>query len=61
MRRLTVALVLTVAFAAGVLAGFGTRPAVAGTRCWTTECSGGEALYCCRTNGKLICKVLICG
>jgi hypothetical protein len=61
MRRLIVGLVLTVAFAAGVIAGFGHRPAVAGTRCWTTECSGGEALYCCRTNGKLLCKVMICG
>ena len=20
-----------------------------------------EALYCCRTNGKLLCKVMICG
>ena len=61
MRRLAVALVLTVAFAAGVLAGLDNREVRAATRCWTTECSGGEALYCCRTNGKLICKVLICG
>ncbi len=61
MRRLVIGLVLTVAFAAGVLAGLGNREATAGTRCWTTECSGGEALYCCRTNGKLLCKVLICG
>ncbi len=61
MRRLIIGLVLTVAFAAGVIAGFGQRPAAAATRCWTTECSGGEALYCCRTNGKLLCKVMICG
>ena len=61
MRRLVIGLVLTVAFAAGVLAGLGSREATAATRCWTTECSGGEALYCCRTNGKLLCKVLICG
>jgi hypothetical protein len=61
MRRLLIGLVLTVAFAAGVVAGFGQRPAVAATRCWTTECSGGEALYCCRTNGKLLCKVTLCG
>lgn len=61
MRRFTIGLVLIVAFAFGVLAGLGSREAVAGTRCWTTECSGGEALYCCRTNGKLLCKVLICG
>jgi hypothetical protein len=61
MRRFTVALVLVVAFATGVLAGLTSREAVAGTKCWTTDCSGGEAFYCCRTNGKLLCRVLICG
>lgn len=61
MRRLTLGIVLAFAFAAGVVAGFSNRPAAAATRCWTTECSGGEALYCCRTNGKLLCKVVICG
>jgi hypothetical protein len=61
MRRFIVVGVLVVAFSAGVLAGVSQRSANAATRCWTTECSGGEALYCCRTNGKLLCKVLICG
>lgn len=61
MRRISIALVLTLMFGAGVLAGFSNREANAGTRCWTTECSGGEALYCCRTNGKLLCKVTFCG
>ncbi len=61
MRRLTLGIVLAAVFAAGVVAGFGGRPAVASTRCWTTKCSGGEALYCCRTNGKLLCKVTLCG
>jgi len=60
MRKIVVSLVLVAAFAAGIVAGFGTREAQAGTRCWT-ECSGGEALYCCRTNGKLICKVGVGG
>ena len=60
MRRLTLGLVLTFAFAAGVLAGFSNRPATAATKCWTTECQNGEALYCCRTNGRLLCKVIIC-
>ena len=61
MRRLFVALVLTVAFGAGVLAAFSNNEAKAATRCWTTECQNGESLYCCRTNGKVICKVQICG
>lgn len=61
MRRLSIALILTLAFSAGMLAGFSHRDASASTRCWTTECSGGEALYCCRTNGKLLCKVTLCG
>ena len=61
MRRLILGLVLVFAFVAGALAGFGNGPANAATRCWTTACSGGEALYCCRTNGKVICKVIICG
>ncbi len=61
MRRLAFALVLTLAFGAGVLAGFSQRSATAATRCWTTECQDGEALYCCRTNGKLVCKVVFCG
>ena len=61
MRRITIALVLTLAFGFGVIAGVAQRPASAASRCWTTECSGGEALYCCRTNGKLLCKVIICG
>lgn len=60
MRRLTLGIVLAVAFAAGILAGFGSRPAEAG-KCYTTACNGGEALYCCRTNGKLLCRVIICG
>lgn len=61
MRRITIALVLTLAFGFGVIAGISQRSANASTRCWTTECSGGEALYCCRTNGKLLCKVIFCG
>ena len=61
MRRISIALVLTLAFGVGVIAGMTQRPASASTRCWTTECSGGEALYCCRTNGKVLCKVIICG
>ena len=60
MRRLTLGIVLAAAFAVGILAGFGTRTASAG-KCWTTECQNGEALYCCRTNGHLLCKVTICG
>jgi hypothetical protein len=61
MRKFIVAVVLVVAFGAGVLAGFSQREANASTRCYTTACSGGEALYCCRTNGKLLCRVIICG
>jgi hypothetical protein len=53
-------MVLTLAFGAGVLAGFTNREASAATRCYTTQCSGGEALYCCRTNGKLVCLVTFC-
>ena len=60
MRRLTLGIVLVVAFAAGILAGFGNRPASA-SKCYTTACQNGEALYCCRTNGKLLCKVMVCG
>jgi hypothetical protein len=60
MRRFAVAMVLTLAFGAGVLAGFTNREASAATRCYTTQCSGGEALYCCRTNGKLVCLVTFC-
>ncbi len=60
MRRLTLGIVLVAAFAAGVMAGLSPRSANA-SRCWTTECSNGEALYCCRTNGKLLCKVTLCG
>jgi hypothetical protein len=61
MRRLIVVLALIVAFGVGVFAGIGQREATAATKCWTTACSGGEALYCCRTNGKVLCKVIICG
>jgi hypothetical protein len=53
-------LVLTLAFGAGVLGGFSKNEATAATRCWTTACQGGEQLYCCRTNGKLICLVKFC-
>jgi hypothetical protein len=60
MRRIAIAMVLTLAFGAGALAGFAKNDAVAATRCWTTACQGGEALYCCRTNGKLVCLVTFC-
>lgn len=60
MRKFTIAVVLVAAFTVGVLAGLTPRSANAG-KCWTTECSNGEALYCCRTNGKLLCKVVLCG
>ncbi len=60
MRRLTPGIVLAAVFAVGIVAGFSSRPAEAG-KCYTTDCNGGEALYCCRTNGKLLCRVIICG
>jgi len=50
MRRITVALVLTFIFTAGVLAGFMDRDARASTRptCWLTACTKGILWSCCR-------------
>ncbi|HEX5131070.1 MAG TPA: hypothetical protein VFX92_01140 [Candidatus Krumholzibacteria bacterium] len=61
MRKIIMGIVLVVAFAVGLSFGLGTPTAQAGkTRCWTT-CSGGEALECCRIDGKLLCRVLVGG
>jgi hypothetical protein len=58
MRKLLVVIVLVVAFASGLVFGFGATDASAGkTKCWTS-CENGVGLECCRTGAIVLCRVL---
>ena len=58
MRKVTIGLVLVVAFAVGAFIGLEAPAAQAKTRCWTT-CAGGELMECCRINGIVLCRLLV--
>lgn len=58
MRKIiTVALIVfALAFTFGISSD---TPQAAGSKCWYSCDCNGTALYCCRTQGKVVCKVLI--
>ena len=58
MKKLLVVALVVFAMAFG-LALFSADQPQAGTRCWYDCDCNGVTLYCCRTNGKVLCKIVL--